>query len=119
MLFRSSEIDKEFINMTTNRVRELGTSYGERQKLSMSFDLYYDELKSSFERWGIKHRQIGSMSKNLCNLRDKVVHNNFDGEIDDYITRIQTSMLERLTYAMMLKRYKITNIENIISATFF
>lgn len=115
----TSEVDKEFINMTTKRVSELGKSYGERQKLSMSFNLYYDYLKSSFKRWGVKQSQIDGMSENLCTLRDKVVHNNFDGEIDDHITKIQISMLERLTYAMMLKRYKIANIENIISATFF
>ncbi len=113
-----SENDKEFINQAVQKVRELGKSYGERQKLSLSFELYYDDLKSSFERWGIEKGDIVNMTNKLCDLRNKVVHDNFDGDIDDHLTRIYISMLERLTYAMMLKRYGITDIEDIVLATF-
>lgn len=114
-----SENDREFIDLSMQKIRELGKSYGERQKLILSFELHYNDLKSSFDRWCIKKDDIVTMSNKLCELRNKVVHDNFDGNIEDHLTRIYVSMLERLTYAMMLKRYSITEIEKIISATFY
>ncbi len=114
-----SENDREFIDQAVQKIRELGKAYGERQKLSLSFNLHYDDLKSSFDRWYIKKDDIVIMSNKLCDLRNKVVHDNFDGNIDDHSTRIYVSMLERLTYAMMLKRYGITEIEEIVLAIFY
>lgn len=114
-----SEEDVKFIQLSIAKIRELGKSYGERQKLSTSLDLFYDSLKSSFKHWGLKKDDIINLTNTLCDLRNKIVHNNFDGEIEEHSTRIYITILERLTYAMLLSRYGIVNIDEIISVTFY
>lgn len=110
--------DKEFVNSAIQRVQQIGTAYGEVQKIVNAYNYCDDDLAQSLEFWGIHKDNVNMVAKRLCDLRDRVVHNNFDESIDEHQTFVDISFLEKLTHTMTLRRFGIQNIGQIIKELF-
>lgn len=108
--------EKDFIEKAIQRVKQIDTSFGEIQKIVNAFRLCKIQLSAILEFWHIKDEDVTTIAKKICNLRDKIVHNNFEESIEDYQKEI--AFLEWLTNAMLLFRYNITDVDKIIKKRF-
>jgi hypothetical protein len=51
-------------------------------------------------------------------LRDKIVHNNYEDSLEDHQTKLNIAFLEWVTYAMLLHRYGLYDIDKILKEMF-
>jgi hypothetical protein len=110
--------DREFVDSAIQRVQQIGTTYGEVQKIVNAYNFCADDLVQSLEFWGIDKGSANMVAKRLCDLRDRIVHNNYDESINEHQISVDISFLEKLTYTMMLRRFGIQNIGQIINELF-
>lgn len=124
-----SDDEKAFVNHAKERIKQLGTQYGQKRKIVNAYQVMKRSLDSSiehifilpeFRRKGhLDDKDIKEVAKVLSEQRGKIAHGtSFDGFSDMDARRIK--FLEILTHAMMLKRLGLDypDIERIIGAVF-
>jgi len=114
--YAKNDEEKDFIERAIQRVKQIDTSFGEIQKIVNAFRLCEAQLSAMLEFWNMKDEDVTKVAKQICNLRDKIVHNNYEESIEDYQNEI--AFLEWLTYALLLRRYNITDADKIIKKRF-
>ena len=121
--------EKAFVDQAKDRIKQLGTQYGQKQKIINAYQVMKKSLDNSTEyifilpefrrRGHLADEDINTISKTLSEQRGKIAHgSDFDGFSDMDARRIK--FLEILTYAMMLKRLGLDDpdIERIIGVVF-
>lgn len=100
----NNEDEKLFIKQSKERVRQIGTQYGERDRIINAFSIFKENLEESITWYFNKESfDITIIANSLSKTRDSIVHNNLDRELtDSEIKNIR--LLEWLTYSMLLKR---------------
>ncbi len=112
-----NEEEKVFIEQLISKTKELGKMYGSRKKILIAIEYIKDCILSSLEARKIDEKQIKYFSKHIPDIRNKIVHNNYEGDIGD---QLGISLMEWITYAMLLKRVGIPSkkIEYILGRVF-
>ena len=121
--------EKAFVDQAKDRIKQLGTQYGQKQKIINAYQVMKKSLDNSIEyifilpefrrRGHLADEDINKIAKTLSEQRGKIAHgSDFDGFSDLDARRIK--FLEILTYAMMLKRLGLDDpdIERIIGVVF-
>lgn len=114
----NDDLEKSFIKKSEERIRQIDTVYGEIQKIVNAYNQCSDYLDKTMDFWKVDAASVTDISKRLCSLRDKIVHNNYEDSLDDQQTKMDIAFLEWLTYAMLLHRYDIYDIDNILKEMF-
>ena len=121
--------EKAFVYQAKDRIKQLGTQYGQKQKIVNAYQVMKKSLDNSIEyifilpefrrRGHLADEDINTIAKTLSEQRGKIAHgSDFYGFSDMDARRIK--FLEILTYAMMLKRLGLDDpdIERIIGVVF-
>lgn len=101
----SDNDERFFINQVIDRTKQLGKQYGMRKKIENLYLLNERSLSSSFELFSISKDDFKKKIKRLVDLRNKIVHDNYDLEIDG---QIDIAIIEWITYAMFLRRIGVS-----------
>lgn len=114
---RNNTDDKVFLDQLISKTKELGKMYGSRKKILTAIGYVQDCIKSSLEMFHIDEEKINHYAKHIPEIRNKIVHNNYEGDIGD---QLGVSLLEWITYVMLLKRVGIPSkkIEYILGRVF-
>ncbi|MEG8977332.1 hypothetical protein U8Y98_11525 [Priestia megaterium] len=109
--------EKQFLNDLISRTKGLGKEYGARKKILNAISHVEDCISSSLKTYQIDEKARNKLSQEICKLRNKIVHNNYEGVIDD---QRGINLMEWITYAMLLKRVGIPSdkIEYILGRVF-
>ncbi|CAK8585387.1 hypothetical protein [Priestia megaterium] len=113
----NNQEEKQFLDQLISRTKELGKVYGSRKKILTAFSYVEDCISSSLKTYGIDQKAINYFSRHIPELRNKIVHNNYEGDVGD---QRGISLMEWITYAMLLKRVGIPSnkIEYILGRVF-
>lgn len=114
----TDEEESKFISSSIERIQQVGTSYNERKKIEIAYNLNSNYIEHPLRIYNIDKKNIGELAQKICNMRDLIVHNNYDEDIDDIDMQKNIAFLEWLTYSMFLSRIKILNIKEIIGVKF-
>lgn len=118
-----------FVNLAKDRIMQLGTQYGQKQRIVNAYHVMAKSLDSSIENIFIlpELRRSGHLCENdineiarvLSEQRGKIAHGSGVGSFSDLDAR-RIVFLEILTYAMMLKRVGLAklDIERVIGVVF-
>lgn len=107
-----NEYDDIFIKQAKERISQIGTQYGERDRIINAFEMFKRHLDDSIEMFFIKNEfDIKNISNTLSKTRDSIVHNNLDRELT-FNELKYINFLEWLTYSMLLERIGLN--ENLI-----
>lgn len=89
----------------------------QEKKILTAFSYVEDCISSSLKTYGIDQKAINYFSRHIPELRNKIVHNNYEGDVGD---QRGISLMEWITYAMLLKRVGIPSnkIEYILGRVF-
>lgn len=116
----SSEDNDAFINESKKRIRQIGTQYGERDKIVNAYNIFKPNMDESLNFFFYKgNMDMKLVADLLSKTRDRIVHNNLDRELTkDEVKYI--SFLECLSYSMLLNRIGLSSslIQVILGAIF-
>ncbi|MGE6260710.1 hypothetical protein ACQKCU_23005 [Heyndrickxia sporothermodurans] len=114
---KNNKDEKVFLDQLISKTKELGKMNGSRKKILIAIEYVQDCIKSSLETLHIDKEKINNYAKRIPEIRNKIVHNNYEGDIGD---KIGVSLLEWVTYAMLLKRVGIPSkkVEYILGRVF-
>lgn len=91
--------------------------YGTKMKIITSIEYIRDCIASSLTKYQIDEKKLKFYSRHIPEIRNKIVHDNYEGDIGD---QLGVSLMEWITYAMLLKRVGIPSrkIEYILGRVF-
>lgn len=124
-----NDAEKVFVNQAIERIKQLGTQYGQKQKIINAYQVMKKSLDNSiehifylpeFRRKGhLADKDINEIAKILSEQRGKIAHGSGPVDFSDMDAR-RIKFLEILTHAMMLKRLGLDDpdIERIIGVVF-
>jgi len=112
--------ETSFINEARNRLSQIGTQYGQTRKITNAYKYLQSALDSSIENifylpeykltGTLKNKDIKTIATFLAEKRGTVAHGGFIGEFSD-VEAQKIRFLEVLTYAQLLKRLGLDDLE--------
>lgn len=112
--------ETDYLDEARNRLSQIGTQYGQRRKIINAYKYLQNALDSSIENifylpeykltGRLKNEDIKTIATFLAEKRGTVAHGGFIGEFSD-VQAQKIRFLEILTYAQMLKRIGLDDLE--------
>lgn len=121
--------ESEFLENAKSRILQLGTQFGQTQKIINAYHVLHNAMDSSIEnifrlpsfklKGPLKDKELKKIAKFLVSQRGSIVHGGFSGSFSDADAQ-SLRFLEILTYAQLLKRVGLedADIERVIGALF-
>lgn len=119
----------EFLKNAKSRIMQLGTQFGQTQKITNAYNILHQALDRSIEnifflpdfklKNHIENSDMKKIAIFLTELRGKIAHGGFFGDFSDADAQ-KIRFLEILTYAQMLKRIGLFDeeIERVVGMIF-
>lgn len=112
-----AEDEQYFLSELISKTSQLGKQYGMNKKIERAYKLNQESLEYTFKMYGIDEKKLKKIIRELTGMRNRIVHNNYDLEIEN---PLYIAIIEWITYAMFLKRIGMsaTEIESSIGIVF-
>lgn len=115
-----SNSEKHFIDMAEKRLKQLGTQFGQKQKIINAFNVLDKYLKNSSKYLLPSDSNISDIAKELTSLRGSIIHGNMGRQFTES-EQSYIKVLDVMQFTMTLRRSKmpIHNVDIILGQLYY